>query len=172
MRWRLSFRADPEAAALADRHYTRQKPGAAQFVPPGRCLVLVSGHPVSALWVTSWPLAAYVKHAWGGAWMCSLFRNEGEYLSSDLIREAVAATRWHAGAVWRLPEPALGFVSFVDAGQVGRAPGHNPGACYRRAGWKRVGATQGGLLAFQQLPAAMPSPEMPLGASRPLLEAA
>ena len=41
MNWRLSHRADPEARVLADRHYNRQKPGTPQFVPPGRCLVLV-----------------------------------------------------------------------------------------------------------------------------------
>ena len=40
MRWSLSWRADPRAAAIADRHYNRQKPGADQFVPPGRCVVL------------------------------------------------------------------------------------------------------------------------------------
>ena len=38
--WRLSYRADPRTRVLADRHYNRQKIGAAQFVPPGACLVL------------------------------------------------------------------------------------------------------------------------------------
>lgn len=32
--WRLSWRADPRALPLADRHYNRQKIGSAQFVPP------------------------------------------------------------------------------------------------------------------------------------------
>lgn len=54
--WRLSWRADPAARAIADRHYNRQKPGAAQFVPPGRCLVL-KAFDGSAVWVTSWPFA-------------------------------------------------------------------------------------------------------------------
>jgi hypothetical protein len=40
MRWQLSWRADPVARQLADRHYNRQAVGAAQFVPPGRCLVV------------------------------------------------------------------------------------------------------------------------------------
>jgi hypothetical protein len=74
MQWRISDRADPEARALADRHYNRQKPGTPQFVPPGRCLVLVCD---KAFWVTSWPFAEYTKHAWAGAWVCSAFRNEG-----------------------------------------------------------------------------------------------
>lgn len=106
MPWQLSWRADPHAAALADRHYTRQSPGSAQFVPPGRCLVLTTP---TALWVTSWPFEQYVRHAWPGAWMCSAFRNEGDELSSTLITAAVAATRW------RWPDvPALGMVTFVD----------------------------------------------------------
>ena len=73
MQWRLSHRADPLARDLADRHYNRQKIGSPQFVPPGRCVVLYMENPQGkAFWVTSWPFAEYVKHAWGGAWMCSL----------------------------------------------------------------------------------------------------
>src|SRR6266496_775871 len=64
--WLLSYRADPRALRLADRHYNRQKVGSAQFVPPGRCLVLLT-EAADALWVTSYPLAEYVQHAWAGA---------------------------------------------------------------------------------------------------------
>lgn len=60
MLWERSWRADPRARELADRHYNRQKVGAKQFVPPGRCLVLVI--PNVAFWITSWPFAQYVKH--------------------------------------------------------------------------------------------------------------
>ena len=61
--WILSHRANPVAREIADRHYNRQKIGAPQFVPPGRCVVLRAHR---ALWVTSWPFREYVKHAWGG----------------------------------------------------------------------------------------------------------
>jgi hypothetical protein len=155
--WGLSFRADPAARVLADRHYNRQKVGAAQFVPPGRCVVLLT-RDRSALWVTSWPFAEYVKHEWAGAWVCSAFRNEGGLLSSDLIREAVAVTRYQFGE-----PPALGFVTFVDAGKVRRK--RDPGRCYLRAGWRRVGETKGGLLAFQLLPFEMPAPMAPVGST-------
>lgn len=162
--WHVSSRADPRAAALADRHYTRQKIGSAQFVPPGRCLVLLTAQ-ADALWVTSWPFAEYVKHAWAGAWICSLFRNEGSELSSDLIREAVSVTRWYYGE-----PPALGFVTFVDPGKVRRK--RDPGRCYRKAEWKHVGYTAGGLVALQQLPDAMPPPMIPNGAQLRLFEEA
>lgn len=150
MRWRLSDRFDSVAASIADRHYNRRKVGSPQFVPPGRCVVLKAGDPTCAVWVTSWPFAEYVRHDWPGAWVNSLFRNEGAGLSSELIREAVAATR----AVWDPPE--LGLITFVDAGKVRRK--RDPGYCYLCAGFERVGMTKGGLVALQLLPKAMPDP--------------
>lgn len=164
MQWHISHRADPRAVALADRHYNRQKIGTPQFVPPGRCLVLLN-EDASALWVTSWPFAEYVRHAWAGAWVCSLFRNESAVLSSELIRQAVAATRWYYGDA-----PALGFITFVDADKTRRK--RDPGRCYRKAGWSHVGYTAGGLVALQLLPGEMDEPAPPMGAQLSLLEAA
>jgi hypothetical protein len=156
--WRPSWRADPAARVLADRHYNRQSRGAAQFVPPGRCLVLLTADR-SALWCTSWPLAQYVRHAWPGAWVCSLFRNERPdlHLSSELISAAVAHTRAHWPAV-----PGLGFVTFVNPAKTRHK--RDPGRCFRRAGWQHIGFTAGGLYVFQQLPAAMPALEPVPGA--------
>jgi hypothetical protein len=149
--WTLSHRADPRALPLADKHYNRQKIGAPQFVPPGRCLVLLTPN-ADALWVTSWPYAQYVRHAWAGAWVCSLFRNESAHLSSDLIREAVAITRGYWPDV-----PPLGMVTFVDAEKTRRK--RDPGRCYVRAGWTRLReTTKGRLVVLQQLPAEMPEP--------------
>lgn len=153
MRWCESFRADPLARPIADRHYNRQKIGAAQFVPPGRCLVLLT-ETVDALWVTSWPFAKYVKHAWAGAWVCSTFRNEGPSLSSALIVDAVAATRATFGE-----PPELGMVTFVDRSKT--RPKRDPGYCYLKAGFKQVGWTKGGLVALQLTPDEMPAPDAP-----------
>lgn len=158
MIWHLSHRADPLAKVLADRHYNRQKPNSPQFVPPGRCLVLYAETPTGrAFWVTSYPIAAYVKHAWAGAWVCSAFRNEGAALSSELIRQAVSVTRW------RWPEvPALGLVTFVDPAKTRKK--RDPGRCFRRAGFVEVGRTKSAnLVALQLLSAGMPEPEGPLG---------
>jgi hypothetical protein len=144
---------------LADRHYNRRKVGSPQFVPPGRCFVL---RTPGALWVTSWPFAEFVKHAWAGAWVNSLFRRESGPLASELIREAVAATRWRWAEV-----PPLGMITFVDADKTKHK--RDPGRCYRRAGFKHVGFTKAGLWAFQLLPSEMPAAEPPHGAQ---LEAA
>ena len=157
MVWQISDRFDPRSRALADRHYNRQKVGTPQFVPPGRCLVLYAKTPTGeAFWVTSWPFAQYVKHAWGGAWVCSAFRNEGAALSSRLISDAVAITRWYYGE-----PPSLGMVSFVDTSKTRRK--RDPGRCYIRAGFKTVGTTKGGLVALQMLPNAMPEAHAPVG---------
>lgn len=162
MLWRMSHRADPEACRIADRHYSRQKIGSPQFVPPGRCLVLMAETPSGrALWVTSWPFAQYVKHAWAGAWVCSLFRNEGAALSSLLIRQAVAATRAFFGAA-----PALGIITFVKPSAIRST---NPGYCYKAAGWRIAGAAKDGKPCLQQLPCEMPAPSGPLGWQAPLV---
>lgn len=153
MNWWLSYRADRYVVPLADRHYNRQSIGAPQFVPPGTCLVL-NTELLDAFWVTSWPDARFVKHAWPGAWICSAFRNEGPSLSSELIRQAVAATR----AKWDEPPP-LGMVTFVDPEKVRRK--RDPGRCFIRAGFRRVGYTEGGLLALQLLPKDMPAAAPP-----------
>lgn len=156
MEWQLSHRADRPAVDIADRHYNRQKPGTPQFAPPGRCVVFVTKSR-RAVWVTSWPFAEYVKHAWKGAWVNTCFRNEGAGLSSTLIREAVAATRW----LW--PDvPKEGIVTFVDATKVRHK--RDPGRCYRKAGFVLVGKTKGGLLAYAMAPELMPLPEAPIGA--------
>lgn len=155
MIWRNSHRADPFARAIADRHYSRQKVGSPQFVPPGRCCVFVADGP--AYWVTSWPFAEYVKHRWGGAWVCSAFRREGgDVTASEMILQAVAATKAHYGGV-----PPMGMVTFIDRTRV--PPLHTRkgdvwGYTYRKAGFLDAGETVGGLLALQLRPEDMPPP--------------
>lgn len=158
MLWRLSNRASPAGRLLADRHYSRQTVGAVQFVPPGRCVVLV-GNGFAAVWVTSWQMEQFVDHDWPGAWVCTLFRRESGPVASTLIRSAVAATRF----VW--PDtPPLGMVTFVDPAKVRRK--RDPGRCFRKAGFTPVGVTHGGLLVLQMLPADMPESHPPIGAQR------
>lgn len=137
MRWCLSWRADPRAARLADEHYSRRTVGAAQFTPPGRVVVLLT-EPADALWVTWHGDPQYIDHEYAAdAWVCSIFRNTGEALSSELIVEALAATR----AQWDAP-PADGTLTFVDGSKVRRK--RDPGYCFLRAGFERVATTPGG----------------------------
>ena len=167
MPWEQSHRADPRARRVADRHYNRQRPGTPQFVPPGRCCVLYAaggGDGASpsgeAVWVTSWPFAEYTKHAWAGAWVNSCFRNEGAGLSSDLIRDAIAATRYHylTTASWsRDPAPSE-MVTFVDEAKVA---GTHAGYCYKCAGFESAGRTEGGLVALRLRWERMPEPSPP-----------
>lgn len=157
MNWRLSHRADKRALPLADRHYNRQKIGTPQFVPPGRCVVLLTPK-ADALWVASWPFPEYVKHRWPGAWICSCFRREAwcESLASTLIEEAVAVTQ----SIWNQP-PELGFVTFIDRSQVRPTLVRGEevyGWTWRKCGWEPDGETKGGLLAFRLVPSRMPEP--------------
>lgn len=98
--------------------------------------------------------------------MNSCFRNESrEILSSELIRSAIAATRY------KWPDtPALGMVTFIDRAEVRRK--RDPGRCYLRAGFRRVGETQGGLLALGMAPEDMPDPSPAIGMQAELLYAA
>lgn len=161
MHWRLSDRFDRRALPLADRHYNRRAVGSPQFVPPGRCLVLLSVD-ADALWVTSWQRPEWVKHAWPDSWVCSCFRNEGPVLSSVLIREAVRITRWHFG-----PPPLGGFITFVNAAKVRRK--RDPGRCYLRAGWTPRGFTQGGLVVLGLAAQEIGDPLEPVGAQMSLV---
>jgi len=184
MRWRESWRADPAGRRIADNHYNRQKVGANQFVPPGRCVVLViHDHQVdaAALWVTSWPFGEYVKHAWPGTWVCSAFRNQRRdlFLSSDLIVEALAATRFY----WE--PPPEGIITFIDPSKTKHK--RDPGRCFLKAGFHVSGKapaggtmrpvcicdgkpprTAGGLVALHMATSRLPAECSPLGAQASL----
>ena len=152
--WWLSFRADPEGAAFADRHYSRKSEGSKQFVMPGRCLCLVND---GAVWVTSWQSPQFVKHEWPDAWLCSLFRREHGPQASTLIRWAVAHSRWKFGA-----PPSSGMITFVDESKVRRK--RDAGRCFRKAGFEPVGRTKDRrLIVLQCLPEAMPEARPPAG---------
>lgn len=162
-RWRLTTRFDRAAAALADRHYSRQTPASPQFVPSGRTLVLVT-EGYGAVWATNWQVSndgiAFQLHDWPLAWVCAIFRNErpDRDRSSELVREACAATV----ALWGQP-PMQGMVTFVDAAKVRKK--RDPGRCFLRAGFRCVGQTRSGKVALQLVPGDFPPPAVPLGAT-------
>lgn len=170
MLWRISDRADPFARDIADRHYNRQKVGAAQFVPPGRCVVLVAETPAGrALWVTSWPFAEFVKHEWAGAWVCSAFRNEGAGIAGLMMLEALAATRSVFGEPPAIPADGggpVGLVTFIDRSEVRptKVRGREVyGWTWLKRGFRVIGETKGELLALGIEGRDMPQAATPRG---------
>jgi hypothetical protein len=158
MIWMPSHRAHTPARLLADRHYSRQKPGSPQFMPPGSCRVLVAENR-KAVFGMSYPKAEYVMHAWAGAWIVSIFRNEAAGpLASRMILEALAVMQTEYG--YGHP-PSLGCVTFVDPKKVRGVHERGElikGFCFKKAGFRAVGETKKGLIAWQILPHEMPTP--------------
>lgn len=142
--WELINKGDYRALSLADRHYTRQTPGSPQFCRPGKNLVLLSDRE-DALWVT-W--SGIRDDGWGDAWECTLFRNEGAYLSSHLIVLALGITRH----IWGDP-PESGMITYV--GQ------HLRGGCFHAAGFRKDGESKGGKPLLQLTADRFPPPLAP-----------
>jgi hypothetical protein len=122
---------DPECAAIADRHYSRRTVGARQFTYSGRKIVLRDAAGL-VLFVWMFPDPQYRADGQVG-YNCAIFRNESERRSSDIILEAegFAVERWGPGRAY----------TFVDARKIRST---NPGCCFKKAGWKRIGTTKSG----------------------------
>jgi hypothetical protein len=121
---------DPSGRSLFRRHYSykpyRDGRNPALFVGPGEKMVLLTPD-CKALFV--W--RKYVSDDGQEGVNCSVFRNEGAGLASELIREAdrLAWERW----------PGLRHFTYVNAKKVRST---NPGCCFLKAGWKRCGVTK------------------------------
>lgn len=141
MNWLITDKGDQDARLLADRHYSRRTPGSPQFCRNGQNLVFIAD-AADAVWVTFRPTPGKAIRQDGfDAWECSLFRNEGTSLSSQLIREAVRLT-W---ALWG-PAPSGGLITYVRPECVASGL---PGYCFLRAGWRHVGASADGKPMFR-----------------------
>jgi len=120
------------ARAIYRRHYScrRYRDGRRprKVVGPGEYLVLL-GRDGKALFV--WRRFRDLSGQKGVN--AAVFRNEGQRLSSELIREACR----HAWRRW----PGQRLYTYVDAGAIRST---NPGYCFIAAGWRRVGWTKGG----------------------------
>src|ERR1035437_6454019 len=75
---------DPESVFMADRHYSRQNSGSNQFMPPGKTIVLRNNEGTI---VFGW-LWQEKRDDGQTGYNCSIFRNESQRLSSDVIIEA------------------------------------------------------------------------------------
>lgn len=134
---------DGDAAgwALFQRHYSKyqyadgRKPR--RFVGPGERIVLVTCDG-KALFV--W--RKFRDDSGQTGVNCSVFRNEGDQLSSELIlaAETICMLRW----------PGERMYTYVNTKRVRSS---NPGFCFLMAGWKRCGWTKRrNLLILEKVP--------------------
>lgn len=140
--WHVVARDDRRARALADQHYSRQTPGAKDFMASGRTLVLLSHDGLAV-----WGAIENMDPAGNPRWRCSIFRRERECLAraSDLVIAATAMTYGH----WRRRMPSVPLQTEVDPSKTRHK--RDPGRCFRRAGWVEVDRRRG--LVVLQAPA-------------------
>lgn len=152
---------DQRAAALADGHYSRQTIGAAGFMPPGRRFALWHEGPLGP---ALWGVVLNLDPVGALRWRNTIFRNTSGTLSSSLIAAATIETY----GVWvrrygALPSVPLTTEVDIDATRARRSRHHEPGRCYRAAGWREIvrrGPTHG-RPAIVVLAAPTPSTEAP-----------
>lgn len=139
--WFQSRDADEHARAMFHRHYShyRYRDGREpkKFVGPGQHFVLLT-ELGDALFVWRKFLSADGQEGVN----CAVFRNESDVLSSTLILDAerVAWARW----------PNQRLFTYVNPRAIRST---NPGACFKKAGWKQCGITsERKLIILEKLP--------------------
>jgi hypothetical protein len=134
--WIQIGKFDRRAATLADRHYSRRKPGSPQYMPPGQTLILATEARDAIFgWWRPDPASGLESMNGLDGWTCTIFRNESTNLSSDLI---IAAEKAIVIAFDIGPDGLLTYV--WDS----RIRSVNPGFCFKMAGWKVVGRSADG----------------------------
>lgn len=142
--WYLAKDGDPELLALYERHYScyQYKDGRTRklFVGPGEKVVLCL-QDKSALFVWRKFLDDAINIQTNSPTTginCAVFRNESTYQASDLVAQACRI----AFALW----PNSRLYTYVDPRRI---RSRNPGFCFKQAGWRKCGATQGGLIILE-----------------------
>lgn len=126
---------DPRASKLYDDHYSRQTIGARGVLGPGwRFLLWHEGKRGTAMWGV-----VYGRFRKKWRWRNSIFRNDSDTRSSDLIVAATIET----GDLWLrryrvLPTVPLTTEIDIDATASRRGRTRPPGYCYACAGWVLV----------------------------------
>lgn len=141
--WWLTKDGDKSCLALYQRHYSAAKAYADgrpryQFVGPGAHIVLRTAD-CRAMFVWRKYIDDTKPRQYGVE--CAVFRNEGPWLSSELVRQADAI----ADLCW----PSERHYTKVRPAAVRSA---NPGYCFKRAGWRSCGTTGNGLSILERLP--------------------
>jgi hypothetical protein len=135
--WQRITKFDPRGAKLADRHYSRRKVGSPQFMPPGETVILLSSDEKAVFgWWRPHPASGIKAMNGLDGWTCTIFRNEGNELSSSLI---LAAEQFLIELGVSIGPS--GLITYVWDKKVKSS---NPGACFKAAGWKRTGRSADG----------------------------
>lgn len=118
------------AANLFSRHYSKHQYKdnrvSKRFVGPGERIVLLSKCEQALL---VWKKFKSLDHQIGVS--CSIFRNESQKLSSELILEAelFAWEKWDDQRLYTYVNPK-------------KVKSNNPGYCFKAAGWRFCGITK------------------------------
>ena|SRR5436190_942412 len=115
------------------RHYTfrkwrpRKGLNGKRMAGPGETIVLI-GKDHKALFI--WKKQKYSQDGQTGI-NCAVFRNESEFLSSELLMQAetIAAARW----------PGERLFTYVNATKIKST---NPGYCFKVCGWQKIGISK------------------------------
>lgn len=144
--WQVVAKFNRHAVALADRHYSRRKVGAPQFMPPGQTVVLLTEDARAVFgWWRPHPDSGIVAMNRRDGWTCTIFRNEGAGRSSDLILAAEQALYASGHSIG-----ADGLLTYVWDRKVASS---NPGYCFKCAGWRPIGrSADGRKTLLQKLP--------------------
>lgn len=142
-KWLRVWDGNPTAAALYDRHYSRNRNavGDPRVAGPGEKIVLLTP---CARGLFVWRVFQSKDSTVGPNDInCAIFRNEGAGLASELIlaAEPIALAKWGQQRLYTYVNPK-------------RVRSTNPGYCFIRAGWRKCGVTKTrGLLIFEKVPA-------------------
>lgn len=128
--WQAVLDGDDTARAIFHRHYSYRPYADGRrpklIVGPGEKLVLLRA---DALALFVW--RKFISGDGQQGVNCAVFRNEGDELSSSLIREAdeIADCHW----------PGARHYTYVNPRAVASS---NPGFCFLMAGWRKCGITK------------------------------
>ena len=142
---------DPRAVGLFERHYSCYKPKNGRKVD--RVRYGFSGNGESMVLLTQDCRALYCWRKVNGLGInCSIFRNEGDLKSSDLIKESceLAWLKW----------PGERLYTFVNPAKIKST---NPGYCFKQAGWHTCGKSKKGLIILELQFARIAIKDIPCG---------
>ncbi len=138
--WQEYKDGHPIGLEMYERHYSAYQYADGRerklFCGPGEKTVLMtSNHDALFVW------RKFIDASGQKGVNCAVFRNEGNILSSELIKEAMAIAwmRW----------PGQRLYTYVNAEKIRST---NPGYCFLKAGWQKCGHTQGGLIILEAVP--------------------